>query len=83
MIAITKTQKNKAVRWAKKRAAELRKLKNKNGESIWPEQSIANQVITEAGREFNLGLAKVISKALKIWYKDETEEEITAWEQGE
>jgi len=90
----TKTMKNtyqakqerKAVKWAARRLRELLAQTVKQGpdkgQKMWPVQSARNQVLTEAQREFNIGCAKAIEKALNIRRVDETEEEIAAWEAG-
>lgn len=83
---MSKTQTKKAIKWARKRLTELLaetvKRGPEKGQKIWPVQSAHNQVLKEAQREFNIGCAKAIEKALKISTVDETEEEIAAWEAG-
>jgi len=76
-------QKKAAVKWGRKRLKELLAKTTKKGEKVWSARSAANQVIIEAQREFNIGCAIAIKKALKIQYNPETEEEIAAWESGE
>lgn len=80
-------QKKAAVKWSRKRLAallaETAKRGPDKGEKVWSPQAAANQVIVEAQREFNIGCADAIKKALKIEYRPDTEEEIEAWEKGE
>lgn len=78
---VSKTQQNKAIKWARVELTRLLAKKFK-GEPLWPVKSAENQVLSDVARKFNLGCEAAVAKALKITRHDETEEETQAWENG-
>ncbi len=75
-------EKRRAMQWARRRIVALRAEK-RNGEPVWPEKSIANQIIKEAEAIWNIGIARIIAKELKLEQTYETEAEVEDWERGE
>lgn len=68
--------KRDAVRWARKEFARL----TRNGR--YSRQAALNTVFKDACRKFSIGCAHAIEKALRLTYRDETEEEARRWEEG-
>ena len=63
-----------AIKWAKSRQTRLRQV-HQNGERLWSDRAIAKQIVAEAERIYNAGMARVIAKTLESELKVESDEE--------